>query len=199
MNELQEKAETYAAEKMNELMAKAIAQAYIDGYRNGYRDRDCEIGVDYVEGKIEVHELGLPSATLWTLNYLEDKDGGIDYLPYDKAVKLGLPTKVQVDELIEHCRWHGDYSSSRLTFYGAICIGSNGEKITFDSYGYKIDEQRVGAPNYGGGNAYFWIHDDEEGSEKNAVRIYDVENDKPMMEIVKVFSGYKLPVLVVRK
>lgn len=53
MNELHVKAEAYAAEKMNELMAKAIAQAYIDGYRSGYKDRDCEIGeLDCIEGKI---------------------------------------------------------------------------------------------------------------------------------------------------
>lgn len=98
-------------------MAKAIAQAYIDGYRSGYKDRDCGIGEQgYVEGKIEVHELGLPSGTLWTLNYLEDQDGEIDYRPYVKADKLGLPTKEYVDELIENCRWLGEYSSSRLTF-----------------------------------------------------------------------------------
>lgn len=200
MNELHVKAEAYAAEKMNELMAKAIAQAYIDGYRSGYKDRDCEIGeLDCIEGKIEVHELGLPSGTLWTLNYLEDQDGEIDYLPYVKADKLGLPTKEHVDELIENCRWRGEYSSSRLTFYGAVCIGVNGEKISLVSRGYKKDNQTVGAPNYGGGNAYFWIHDEDEEDAKNAVRIYDVENGKPKMEIVKVFSGYKLPVLVIRK
>lgn len=200
MNDLQIKAEAYAAEKMNELMTKAIAQAYMDGYRNGYKDRDSEIeGSGYMEGEISVHDLGLPSGTLWSLNYLNDESERTDFLPYIKAAKLGLPTKEQVDELIENCRWRGDYSSSRITFYGAVCIGANGEKITLDSKGYRVDKQTVGAPNYGGGSAYFWIHDEEEGDEKNAVRIYEVENGKPKMEIVKIFSGYKLPVLIVRK
>lgn len=200
MNDLQIKAEAYAAEKMNELMTKAIAQAYMDGYRNGYKDRDSEIeGSGYIEGEISVHDLGLPSGTLWSLNYLNDESERTDFLPYIKAAKLGLPTKEQVDELIENCRWCGDYSSSRITFYGAVCIGANGEKITLDSKGYRVDKQTVGAPNYGGGSAYFWIHDEEEGDEKNAVRIYEVENGKPKMEIVKIFSGYKLPVLIVRK
>lgn len=200
MNDLQIKAEAYAAEKMNELMTKAIAQAYMDGYRNGYKDRDSEIeGSGYMEGEISVHDLGLPSGTLWSLNYLNDESERTDFLPYIKAAKLGLPTKEQVDELIENCRWCGDYSSSRITFYGAVCIGANGEKITLDSKGYRVDKQTVGAPNYGGGSAYFWIHDEEEGDEKNAVRIYEVENGKPKMEIVKIFSGYKLPVLIVRK
>ena len=200
MNDLQIMAEAYAAEKMNELMTKAIAQAYMDGYRNGYKDRDSEIeGSGYMEGEISVHDLGLPSGTLWSLNYLNDESERTDFLPYIKAAKLGLPTKEQVDELIENCRWCGDYSSSRITFYGAVCIGANGEKITLDSKGYRVDKQTVGAPNYGGGSAYFWIHDEEEGDEKNAVRIYEVENGKPKMEIVKIFSGYKLPVLIVRK
>lgn len=200
MNDLQIKAEAYAAEKMNELMTMAIAQAYMDGYRNGYKDRDSEIeGSGYMEGEISVHDLGLPSGTLWSLNYLNDESERTDFLPYIKAAKLGLPTKEQVDELIENCRWCGNYSSSRITFYGAVCIGANGEKITLDSKGYRVDKQTVGAPNYGGGSAYFWIHDEEEGDEKNAVRIYEVENGKPKMEIVKIFSGYKLPVLIVRK
>ena len=200
MNELQEKAEVYAAEKMNELMSKAIAQAYIDGYRDGYKDGNCEmVNSNCVEGEIDVRDLGLPSGTLWTLNYLKDEKGRTDYLPYVKAVKLGLPTKEQVEELIENCRWLGEYSSSGMSFYGAICVGANGEKISFDSYGYMEDNRRVGAPNYGGGHAYFWIYDEEDGDEKNAIRINGVVNGKPRMEIVKIFSGYKLPVLIVRK
>ena len=196
MNELQRKAELYAAEKMNELMTKAIVQAYIDGYK----DRDSEImKMDYIEEGINVHDLGLPSGTLWSLNYLEDEEKETKYLPYIKAVKLGLPTKEQVEELIDNCKWQGESSSSGLTFYGAICIGANGERIAFNSSGYMEDEKNVGAPYYGGGNAYFWIQDEEDGNEKNAIRIYDVENGKPKMEIVKIFSGYKLPVLIVRK
>ncbi|MBQ2366780.1 MAG: hypothetical protein II296_00485 [Bacteroidaceae bacterium] len=130
---------------------------------------------------------------------MENEEGETNYLPYIKAAKLGLPSKDQVDELIEKCRWQGEFSSTRISFYGAICIGATGERISFESRGYMEDETIVGAPNYGGGNAYFWIHDEEDGDEKNAVRIYHVENGKPTMEIVKIFSGYKLPVLIVRK
>lgn len=199
INELENKVEIYAAEKMNELMSMAISQAYVDGYRNGYKDRDCEIGqLNHIEEKIDVHDLGLPSGTLWSLDYFEDEEE--IYFPYAKAVKLGLPSKEQVEELIENCKWQGDYSSTQMTFYGAICIGASGERISFESRGYMEDDRRVGAPYYGGGSAYFWIHDEEEGNEKNAVRIYDVDNNGvPKMEIVKIFSGYKLPVLIVRK
>ena len=200
MNELENKAKIYASEKVNGLMAKVIAQAYMDGYQNGYSDRDKNIGESVpTNDKTSVHDLGLPSGTQWTLGYLEDENEETKYLPYAKASQLGLPSKEQVDELMEKCRWQGHFSSSGMTFYGAVCIGSNGERIILDSKGYKEDERTVGAPNYGGGNAYFWIQDDEDGDEKNAVRIYGVENRKPMMEIVKIFSGYKLPVLLVGK
>lgn len=200
MNELENKAKIYAAEKVNELMVNAIAQAYMDGYQNGYSDRDKNIGESVcMEGDISVHDLGLPSGTQWTLGYFEDEYEGIQYLPYAKAAELALPSKEQVEELINKCRWQGDFSSTGITFYRAICIGSNGERIILDSKGYKEDELTVGAPNYGGGSAYFWIKDDEDGDEKNAVRIYGVKESKPMMEIVKIFSGYKLPVLLVGK
>lgn len=200
MKDIQERAESYAAEKMNDLMAKAIAQAYADGYRDGYKERDSEsVKFDSIEGEICVHDLGLPSGTLWSLHYLKNEEEETNYLPYIKAAKLGLPSKDQVDELIENCRWQGEFSSTGMSFYGAICIGANGEKISFNSCGYKEDEKTVGAPYYGGGSAYFWIHDEEEGDEKSAVRIYSMENGKPKLEIVKIFSGYKLPVLIVRK
>lgn len=200
MINLEEKAELYAAEKMNDLMVKAIAQAYIDGYRDGCKDRDAEsVKSNDIEGELCVHDLGLPSGTMWTLKYLEDEGGEIRYLPYIKAVKLGLPSREQVEELIENCRWQGEYSSTGLSFYGAICIGASGERISFESRGYMEDDRRVGAPNYGGGNAFFWIHDEEAGDEKNAIKICGVTEGKPRMEIVKIFSGYKLPVVIVRK
>ena len=75
MKNIQERAESYAAEKMNDLMAKAIAQAYADGYRDGYKERDSEsVKFDSIEGEICVHDLGLPSGTLWSLHYLENEE-----------------------------------------------------------------------------------------------------------------------------
>lgn len=73
MKDIQKRAESYAAEKMNDLMAKAIAQAYADGFRDGYKERDFEsVKLDSIEGEICAHDLGLPSGTLWSLHYLEN-------------------------------------------------------------------------------------------------------------------------------
>ena len=199
---ISEKAKNYADGKVLEALTAAVENAYTDGYKAGYNDAVEKLnnGAQKLESDgITYVDLGLPSGTLWTLKYFEDEEENINYLPYVKAAKLGLPTKEQVDELIEKCRWQGEFSSTRVTFYGANCIGATGEKISFYSYGYKENDEIIGAPNYGGGNAYFWIYDEEDGDEKNAVRIYDVENGKPKLEIVKIFSGYKLPVLIVRK
>ena len=166
MNKVQERAEIYANEKMNELMVKAIAQAYIDGYQSGYNDRDSEIDESNCIGNdIVVRDLGLPSGTLWAADYLEDENGDTTFIPYAKAAKLGLPTKEQVDELIESCRWIGNYSSSGLTLYNAICIGPTGERIKLDSRGYKVGD-RVVDNSYGHDTIYFWIQDNEEGDEK---------------------------------
>ena len=118
MGNLQEKAEIYAAEKMNDLMAKAIAQAYADGYKEMVSE---PVKLDSIEEEICVSDLGLPSGTMWALRYLKNEEGDIHYLPYAKAAKLALPSKEQVDELIENCRWQGEFGSTGLSFYGAIC------------------------------------------------------------------------------
>ena len=199
MNKVQERAEIYANEKMNELMVKAIAQAYIDGYQSGYNDRDFEVKKSNCIGNdIVVRNLGLPSGTLWAANYLEDENGNENFLPYAQAAKLGLPTKEQVDELIENCRWIGNYSSSGWTLYNTICIGPTGERIKLNSLGYKVGDRSVDS-SYGNETIYFWIQDNEDGDEKNAVKIHRVSDGKPTVDIIKIFSGYELPVLIVRK
>ena len=162
-------------------------------------NRDSEIEKSNCIGNdIVVRDLGLPSGTLWAADYLEDENGYTDFIPYAKAAKLGLPTKEQVVELIESCRWIGNYSSSGLTLYNAICIGPTGERIKLDSRGYKVGD-RVVDNSYGHDTIYFWIQDNEDGDEKNAVRIHRVSDGKPSVDIIKIFSGYELPVLIVRK
>jgi hypothetical protein len=198
MENLNERAANYAAEKVNELLANAIAQAYADGYRDGYDDAENN-GNSTIFDNTEVFDMGLPSKTWWSLQYLEDEEKQTKYLPYPDASKLGIPTLEQFEELIKYGRWQGSWSSSRQTFYGADCQGASGKIIEFLSFGYKEGEQLVGVPHYGGGSAYFWIQDDEEGDEKNAIQIFNVEEGKPKIEIVKLFSGYKLPVMLVRK
>lgn len=198
MIELKEKASNYAEENVINVLKEAFAKVYADGYRDGYKDREEEIPVDLRNDKTEYVDLGLPSGTLWAADYEKD-NGEFTYLPYCKASKHNIPTEEQWNELLEICRWQGDSSSSGLTFYGATCIGPNGNSIKFKSLGYKQDEKEVGAINYGGGKVFFWISDDQDNLEKKAIQINKAKWPNIEKEIVKVFSGFKLPLRLVRK
>ena len=68
MENLNERAANYAAEKVNELLANAIAQAYADGYRDGYDDAENKGDTAEIVNA-EVFDMGLPSKTSWTLKY----------------------------------------------------------------------------------------------------------------------------------
>lgn len=184
--EITERAGNYAEGKANEAITKAIAQAYADGYRDGYKDREEEIPVDLRDNKTEYVDLGLPSGTLWSNDY-EEENGETLYLPYGKAAKYAIPTEEQWNELFECCRW------MHRSGYGVTCIGSNGNSIYLGTRGYKKDTS-----NYGGGRCYFWILDNEDNIEKNSMRI-DFVKGQMQTEIVKTFSGYKLPLRLVRK
>ena len=105
MENLEERAANYAAEKTKELLTKAIAQAYADGYRDGYDDAENN-GNSTIFDNTEVFDMGLPSKTWWSLQYLEDEEKQTKYLPYPDASKLGIPTLEQFEELIKYGRWH---------------------------------------------------------------------------------------------
>lgn len=196
MENLNERAANYAAEKTNELLSKAIAQAYADGYRDGYKDRDEEITSFNSDNGIEFVDLGLPSGTRWSTKLVGDEDDFADYLTYADAAAFELPTIEQVEELANCCRWQRDFKGQ--TFYGATCIGKNGKEIYIRSWGYKEGEQLRGY-GYGADKIFFWIRNEEEEDEMKAIKLYNVKDEKPEMEVVKLFSGYKVPVMLVRK
>ena len=191
MDKLTERAANYAAEKTNELFANAIAQAYVDGYRDGVKDRDKGI----VSPSIEFIDLGLPSGTKWS-SKLMGEDDFADYLSYADAASYELPTIEQVEELVNYCRWQGDRSSSGQTFWGTTCIGKNGKDIYIRSWGYK-EGDRLCCYGYGADTIFFWIRNEEEEGKMKAIKLYNVKDEKPEFEIVKLFSGYKLPVMLV--
>lgn len=191
MESLNERAAKYAEEKANELLSKAIAQAYADGYRDGVKDREERT----VSPNIEFVDLGLPSGTKWSAQ-LMGEEGFADYLSYTDAASYGLPTIEQVEELANYCRWQRDFRGQ--TFYGATCIGKNGKEIYIRSWGYK-EGDKLCAYGYATDRAFFWMRNEEEGDEMKAIKLHNVKDEKPEIEIVKMFSGYKLPVMLVCK
>ena len=193
-----EKADKYADGKANEAITKAIAQAYLDGYRDGYNDREAEIPADFRDNKTTYIDLGLPSRTLWSEDY--EKDGGsLLYLPYERAEYLKIPTEEQWQELLDECEMEIEWiGNSGPNIQQVIITGPNGNILRFKRNGMIKSNNSIKAFEI-----YFWLEDQDDSSLKNAVHISHDEKyaekvrlDKK--EVVDIFSGYRLPVRLVR-
>jgi hypothetical protein len=212
MKNLAEKVENYAAEKTQEVMTKAIAQAYADGYRDGYKDREEEIPVDLRDYKTEYVDLGLPSGTLWASDYEKDEEGNIRYLPFGSTCNYKIPTREQWEELEECCKWelkttllniHDKPINWKYGLTKMTCVGPNGNYIHFDVTGYFFGDiqKDLGVNSYKTihGKVYFWILT-EDGEKEFAVIIKNNEyNEKdPRLTVSEIFSGWHLPIRLVR-
>lgn len=199
MNELEEKAKIYAEEKANELIAKAIAQAYADGYRDGYRkcaeDYDASVYLN-----VEWVDLGLPSGTLWSSNYLQDEEGNVKFLTYEEASVLYIPTEEQVKELIDNCKWehikgyHNRFGYSFLEPVGKELEGPNGKHVSFREKGYRHNNQPVTENDIN-----FWIRDNDDNEEKKTAYMNCGHiNGIPDLGITQKDGLLQMPVFVVR-
>ena len=185
MIELTEKAENYAAEKTNEAITKAIAQAYTDGYRDGYKDCEEEIPINLRDNKTEYVDLGLPSGTLWSMDY-EKVNNERAYIPYEKALEYTIPTIEQCKELFESCKF---LLKNGLFF----CLGPNGNHITFSQTGFKQigDEDPLCDMM-----CFYWIRNDNKNLKNKAqINIFGLN---VQTEIFQEFSGCKVPIRLVR-
>lgn len=190
MIELKKKANNFAEENILEVLKEACSKVYAEGYRDGYKDRDAEISVDLRDNKTEYVDLGLPSGTLWAVDY-EKEGNDIIYLPYDKASQFDIPTEEQCNELLSLCRWE---SIGINSYSGKFdCVGPNGKIITFKSTGfYKVDSKDCHQ------NIYFWLKDQSENLDKAIafMRYYNLAED--VRTVKKKFMGFKLPVRLVK-
>ena len=190
-----EQADKYAEGKANEAITKAIADAYIEGYKAGYKDREEEIPMELRDNKTEYIDLGLPSRTLWSTDY-EELDRKYLYLPYEKAEYLKIPTKEQWEELKTSCKWEYDIDNY-YDFICCRCVGPNGQILKFEWTGRIITEGNVDE-----WEAFFWIEDDSDLNEKNSIHMFNYlkrsAKEFGKCELSKNFSGYKLPVRLVR-
>ena len=183
--ELKERARNYAANKALEAITKAIEQAYVDGYTDGHEDAKNDIV--YVNDDNKYIDLGLPSGTRWSNGLIRDKEN-IQFMPYNEASKLNIPTKAQLDELLSVCHLeNGTYNTGR--FYTDV-IGPNGNSIRLTAEGmkkvYKLECIT---------NILFWLKSDG---------VYE-SDDRPSYfrnvnrsDYEMTFSGFKLPILLVK-
>lgn len=188
MTELIKKANSYAAEKTNFVMEKAVAQAYADGYRDGYKDRENEIPMNLHDGDTDYVDLGLPSGTLWSADFEIDGED-VKYLPYEDAEKYGIPTKEQFNELLESCKWEFKYLSSNAREY--TCIGPNGNHIVFSSRGYKLAGTKREIEKI-----FFWVKSTSEDLTREAVYLYYHSGE--IKKLTEMFSGSMLPLRLVK-
>ena len=188
-----EQADKYAEGKANDAITKAIAEAFIEGYKAGYKDREEEIPLELRDNKTEYVDLGLPSGTLWSTDY-EKSDGNCLYLPYEKAAYMKLPTKEQWEELKTLCKWEYVIDNFYI-YFRCRCVAPNGKVLTFERTGRRRTAGVVNAQE-----TFFWIEDDTNLNEKNTIHMFNSKNDSKCgaCELSKTFSGYHLPVRLVR-
>lgn len=188
MEELREKANSYAEENVNTVLKEAFAKVYSDGYRNGYKDREKEYPVDLQENDVEFVDLGLPSGTKWSSDY-EIGDSGYKYLPYDMACMYSIPSLEQLEELFKICKFEAKRNSSN-NIIEVYCIGPNGNIISFKTTGYiKVDE--IESAKF---ISKFWLNEEIEGSEK-CIGCFSWNK---MIHKSTDYSGYRLPIRLVK-
>ena len=190
---INEKAKKYAENKALEAMSAAIEQAFVEGYNQGYTEgredekNSCAATMSLDDYDLVTFvELGLPSGTKWSSNYLM-KEGNACYFTYDEAAKLNIPTLEQLEELVSFCERFSIKS-------GLQFVGLNGNNITVENADYRKDSERTAVGN--SSCPKFWLNDQSQDIleiEKNCAWFYDKKSRNTL------FKGYRIPVMLVSK
>lgn len=192
-----DKAKEYAEGKINDALNKVIVQAYMAGYNSGYQDGYDKVVKETSSDDIEYVDLGLPSGTLWSSNYLEDENNETVYVLQEKSKAFDIPTVEQWQELVRECRW--EQKSERIDdsygFYHyhdwAICLGPNGNRIIFEKTGlYEIQTEKVRT-----NEVLFWLKKGKNSQCNSANITFCTIKITSKNE----FSGYRLPIRLVKK
>lgn len=133
-------------------------------------------------------DLGLPSGTLWSIDFERDVDE-IQYLSYCQVENLNIPTKEQWNELVEKCEWR--YDNDNDVF---MVLGPNGNILTFAKTEYKRFENTISFPIKAG--TYFWLKNDN--ADNSAEIFHNGTTCDFFKHTRKMFSGYKLPIRLVQ-
>ena len=192
-----DKAKEYAEGKINDALNKVIVEAYMAGYNSGYKDGYDKVVKATSSDDIEYVDLGLPSGTLWSSNYVEDENKEILYVTQEKSKAFDIPTVAQWLELVRVCRWEQgskriDTSIGSCHFQNlAICLGPNGNRIIFEKTGlYEIQTERVRT-----NEVLFWLKKGKNSLCNSANITFCTIEITSKSE----FPGYKLPIRLVKK
>ncbi len=181
-----EKAKEYAKGKALEAITSAIEQAYVDGYNDGMQFLDISLKEDIETSETDVVyvDLGLPSGTRWSSDYLMD-NSDYNMLTYVEASRKNIPTVEQYEELCNECLVTSNDD-------GIEFRGINGNSIIIRYI--TIEMTTCYQKTFG-----FWLKDDGEGNYKYcACNIYNSFNPSDANK-ENMFMGLRIPVMLVCK
>lgn len=191
-----DKAKEYAEGKVTEALNKVVADAYMAGYNAGYQDGYNKVVKASIAEGIEYVDLGLPSGTLWSSDYVKDDNDKAIYVTQENSTDYEIPTNKQFKELMDECKWE-QMSEKNWTEGGfyywhewAVCLGPNGNKITFEKTGLYEAKDCLARKE----EILFWLKA-EEYFQRNCANI--TLNDL-QLDSENVFSGYMLSIRLVK-
>lgn len=162
---IEERAKAYAQEALKEQL-DAVANAYIQGWNDAMAQ---QIHEPIREGKDRFCDLGLDSGTMWTWRP-HFEEGRFKRVGYYDALKYGIPTVEQFEEMFNRCR-----PSSNYTF-----LAPSSASLDF-SYG--TEEKK-----------YVWVQSDVVNDEALACRIHS----NGTYEFKRLFTGEALYIMRVK-
>lgn len=190
------KAKEYADGKVVEALNQVVADAYLAGYNAGYQDGYNKVVKDSGSEGTEYVDLGLSSGTLWSSDYVKDDNDKAIYVAQENSADYEIPTYEQFKELMDECKWK-QMSEKNWTEGGfyywhewAICLGPNGNKITFEKTGiYETTDSLTKTSEI-----FFWLNNKEYFHNNCA----NITLNSLNIGSENVFSGYKLPIRLVK-
>lgn len=143
-------------------------------------------------------DLGLPSGTLWkNIN----ETGCYDYEESILQFGRSLPSKTQMVELVNHCRWEWSGWYKDYRYYKVI--GPNGNSIILPVEGFV---ERNSGKNYGDGqNGVYWSYSKNELGVPFRLSIYrdycpeDNDSEKDRLDVTdEIYNVYRNSVRLVQ-
>ena len=122
-----DKAKKYAEGKVTKALSQVVADAYMAGYNAGYQDGYNKVVKDSVSEGSEFVDLGLPSGTLWSSDYVKDDNGNAIYVSQENSADYEIPTYEQFKELMDECKW--DQKTEKNGQNGEITIIMTGQFV----------------------------------------------------------------------
>ena len=140
-----DKSKKYAEGKVTDALSQVVADAYLAGYNVGYQDGYNKVVKDSVSEGSEFVDLGLPSGTLWSSDYVKDDNGNAIYVPQENSADYEIPTYEQFKELMDECKW--DQKTEKNGQNGEITIIMTGQfvlvQMEIKSHLKKLDFMRL--------------------------------------------------------